>query len=79
MMTPRQTTSDGFELQLGTNHLGHFALTGLMLEALQRSDSARIVTVSSNEHKGGEIDFGDLQMERDYSRRGAYQRSKLAS
>lgn len=79
MMTPRQTTSDGFELQLGTNHLGHFALTGLLVEALGRSDSARIVTVSSNEHKGGRIDFDDLQLERDYSPRGSYQRSKLAN
>jgi NAD(P)-dependent dehydrogenase (short-subunit alcohol dehydrogenase family) len=79
MMTPRRTTTDGFELQLGTNHLGHFALTGLLLDALQRSDSARIVTLSSNEHKGGRIDFDDLQQERTYSPRGAYQRSKLAN
>jgi NAD(P)-dependent dehydrogenase (short-subunit alcohol dehydrogenase family) len=79
MMTPQRTTSDGFELQLGTNHLGHFALTGLLLDALQRSDAARIVTLSSNEHKGGRIDFDDLQQERDYSPRGSYQRSKLAN
>jgi NAD(P)-dependent dehydrogenase (short-subunit alcohol dehydrogenase family) len=79
MMTPRQTTSDGFELQLGTNHLAHFALTGLLLDALERSDSARIVTLSSNEHKGGRIDFDDLQQERSYSPRGSYQRSKLAN
>jgi len=79
MMTPRRTTTDGFELQLGTNHLGHFALTGLLLEALERSDSGRIVTLSSNEHRGGLIDFDDLQQERSYSPRGAYQRSKLAN
>jgi NAD(P)-dependent dehydrogenase (short-subunit alcohol dehydrogenase family) len=79
MMTPRRTTSDGFELQLGTNHLGHFALTGLLLEALERSDSARVVTLSSNEHKGGRIDFDDLQQEHGYSPRGSYQRSKLAN
>jgi len=79
MMTPQRTTSDGFELQLGTNHLGHFALTGLLLDALQRSESARIVTLSSNEHKGGEIDFDDLQLERHYRPRAAYQRSKLAN
>jgi NAD(P)-dependent dehydrogenase (short-subunit alcohol dehydrogenase family) len=79
MMTPRRNTSDGFELQLGTNHLGHFALTGLLLEALERSDAARVVTVSSNEHKGGQLDFDDLQQERDYSPRGSYQRSKLAN
>jgi NAD(P)-dependent dehydrogenase (short-subunit alcohol dehydrogenase family) len=79
MMTPRRTTRDGFELQLGTNHLGHFALTGLLLDALQSSDSGRVVTLSSGEHKGGRIDFDDLQQERDYSPRGSYQRSKLAN
>jgi NAD(P)-dependent dehydrogenase (short-subunit alcohol dehydrogenase family) len=79
MMTPRRETSDGFELQLGTNHLGHFALTGLLLDALQRADAARIVTVSSNEHKAGRIDFDNLQLAHDYSPRGSYQRSKLAN
>ncbi len=79
MMTPRQTTSDGFELQLGTNHLGHFALTGLLLDALRRSDSGRVVTLSSNEHRGGRIDFDDLQLERNYSPRASYRRSKLAN
>ncbi len=79
MMTPRRTTSDGFELQLGTNHLGHFALTGLLLDSLEQADAARVVTVSSNEHKGGKINFDDLQMERDYDPRGSYQRSKLAN
>lgn len=79
MMTPRRTTSDGFELQLGTNHLGHFALTGLLLDALERSESARIVTLSSNEHKAGRIDFDDLQQEHGYTPRGSYRRSKLAN
>jgi len=79
MMTPQQTTSDGFELQFGTNHLGHFALTGLLLEAVQSSDAGRIVTLSSNEHKGGKLDFDDLQKESSYSPRGAYQGSKLAN
>jgi NAD(P)-dependent dehydrogenase (short-subunit alcohol dehydrogenase family) len=79
MMTPRRTTSDGFELQLGTNHLGHFALTGLLLEAVERSDAGRIVTLSSNEHKGGHIDFDNLMLERSYTPRGSYQRSKLAN
>ncbi len=79
MQTPPSKTADGFELQFGTNHLGHFALTGLLLDALQRANSARIVTVSSNEHKGGHLDFDDLQSERDYSPRGAYQQSKLAN
>lgn len=79
MMTPQRGTADGFELQLGTNHLGHFALTGLLMEALQRADASRIVTLSSNEHKGGRIDFDDLQRQHDYSPRGAYQQSKLAN
>jgi NAD(P)-dependent dehydrogenase (short-subunit alcohol dehydrogenase family) len=79
MMTPFGTTSDGFETQFGTNHLGHFALTGLLLEALERAPAGRIVTVSSNEHKGGSIDFDDLQSKNGYSPRGAYQRSKLAN
>ena len=79
MAPPRRETADGFELQLGTNHLGHFALTGRLLDALRRSDSARIVTLSSNEHRGGKIDFDDLQLESGYSPRGSYQRSKLAN
>ena len=79
MMTPQRTTADGFELQFGTNHLGHFALTGLLLDALQKADAARIVTLSSNEHKGGHLDFDDLQSERDYTPRDAYQQSKLAN
>jgi NAD(P)-dependent dehydrogenase (short-subunit alcohol dehydrogenase family) len=79
MMTPQSKTADGFELQFGTNHLGHFALTGLLMGALQKGKSARIVTLSSNEHKGGELDFNDLQHENGYSPRDAYQQSKLAN
>jgi NAD(P)-dependent dehydrogenase (short-subunit alcohol dehydrogenase family) len=79
MMTPPSKTSDGFELQFGTNHLGHFALTGLLLDALARSDSARVVTLSSNEHRSGKIDFDDLQHERSYNPRSVYQSSKLAN
>jgi NAD(P)-dependent dehydrogenase (short-subunit alcohol dehydrogenase family) len=79
MMTPQRTTSDGFELQFGTNHLGHFALTGLLLDSVDRSEAGRIVTLSSNEHKGGKLDFDDLQKERSYHPRGAYQGSKLAN
>jgi NAD(P)-dependent dehydrogenase (short-subunit alcohol dehydrogenase family) len=79
MMTPRRTTTDGFELQLGTNHLGHFALTGLLLDALGQADAARIVTLSSTEHKAGHIDFDDLQQEHDYNPRKSYRRSKLAN
>ncbi|MBJ7330775.1 MAG: SDR family oxidoreductase [Solirubrobacteraceae bacterium] len=78
MMPPRQLTADGFELQIGTNHLGHFALTGLLLQALQAGDAARVVTVSSIEHRPGRIDFDDLQREK-YSPRSAYQQSKLAN
>lgn len=80
MTTPKDTTKDGFELQFGTNHLGHFALTGLLLDALLDVDGARIVTVSSNGHKmGGAIHWDDLQWERSYSRMGAYTQSKLAN
>ncbi len=78
-MTPQRSTADGFELQFGTNHLGHFALTGLLLNALQKADAARVVTVSSNEHKGGHLTFDDLQRKEDYSPRGAYRQSKLAN
>ncbi|MHA7180978.1 oxidoreductase [Arthrobacter sp. MDB2-24] len=79
MATPRSTTADGFELQFGTNHLGHFALTGLLLENLRDAGSARVVTLSSLAHKRGRIDFGDLQSERGYRRWGAYGQSKIAN
>ncbi len=79
MMTPRRETADGFELQLGTNHLGHFALTGLLLDALAAGDASRVVTVSSLEHRPGKIDFDDLPYENSYSPRPAYQRSKFAN
>ncbi len=79
MQTPARRTADGYELQLGTNHLGHFALTGLLLEALGRGSTPRIVTLSSAEHKPGHIHFDDLQLERDYGPRKAYQQSKMAN
>ena len=79
MMTPAQKTTDGYELQLGTNHLGHFALTGLLLEALGKASAPRVVTVSSIEHKPGHIHFDDLQLERGYAPRKAYQQSKMAN
>ena len=79
MMPPRTETADGFELQFGTNHLGHFALTGLLLDALKQGSDARVVTVSSIEHKPGRLHFDDLQSERSYSPRGAYQQSKFAN
>jgi NAD(P)-dependent dehydrogenase (short-subunit alcohol dehydrogenase family) len=75
----RKLTQDGFELQLGTNHLGHFALTGRLLQLLRRAPTPRVVTVSSTAHKGGRIDFDDLQCERSYHPFGAYRQSKLAN
>lgn len=74
----RRLTPDGFELQLGTNHFGHFALTGLLLPALLHPQ-ARIVTVSSNAHRGATMDFGNLQWEHGYRPWPAYRRSKLAN
>ncbi len=80
MFTPRQTTRDGFELQLGTNHLGHFALTGLLLEQMLPVPGSRVVTVSSLAHRiRARINFGDLQGERSYRRVAAYSQSKLAN
>ncbi|MBC7374239.1 MAG: SDR family NAD(P)-dependent oxidoreductase, partial [Frankiales bacterium] len=79
MAPPRSTTADGFELQLGTNHLGHFALTGRLLPLLLAAPSPRVVVVSSGAHKFGKINFEDLQSERSYARWGAYGQSKLAN
>jgi NAD(P)-dependent dehydrogenase (short-subunit alcohol dehydrogenase family) len=79
MVPPYRKTADGFELQLGTNHLGHFALSGLLLERLLATPSARVVTVSSTAHKFGRIDFDDPQSERSYRRWRAYGQSKLAN
>ncbi len=78
MAPPRRTTADGFELQLGTNHLGHFALTARLLDAMEGRADARVVTLSSIAHKTGRIDFEDLQSERRYNRWRAYGQSKLA-
>jgi NAD(P)-dependent dehydrogenase (short-subunit alcohol dehydrogenase family) len=80
MMTPKSTTKDGFELQFGTNHLGHFALTGLLLDRVLAAPGSRIVTVSSVGHRFVRgIRFDDLQWERDYGRIRAYGQSKLAN
>jgi NAD(P)-dependent dehydrogenase (short-subunit alcohol dehydrogenase family) len=79
MAIPYRQTADGFETQFGTNHLGHFALTGLLLEALLTAPAARIVTVSSDAHKLGRMDFANLNWQRSYTRWGAYGRSKLAN
>jgi NAD(P)-dependent dehydrogenase (short-subunit alcohol dehydrogenase family) len=79
MAVPRAATSDGFEMQIGTNHLGHFALTGLLLDWLERSGAGRVVTVASGVHHYGRIDFGDLMGERRYDKWRAYCQSKLAN
>jgi NAD(P)-dependent dehydrogenase (short-subunit alcohol dehydrogenase family) len=80
MYTPKQTTHDGFEMQFGTNHLGHFALTGLLLDLLLPVPDSRVVTVSSVGHRiRAAIHFDDLQWERSYNRVAAYGQSKLAN
>jgi NAD(P)-dependent dehydrogenase (short-subunit alcohol dehydrogenase family) len=80
MFTPKATTNDGFELQFGTNHLGHFALTGLLLDRVLESPGSRIVTVSSTGHRLIDaIRFDDLQWDRGYNRYRAYGQSKLAN
>lgn len=80
MMTPHRTTVDGFELQLGTNHLGHFALVGQLLPLLLATPASRVVTVSSGVHHSGEIVLDDLMFERRrYSPEAAYAQSKLAN
>lgn len=80
MMPPgRHTTADGFELQFGTNHLGHFALTGRLLPLLRKANAPRVVTLSSSAARIGRINFDDLQGERRYRPTGAYGQSKLAN
>jgi NAD(P)-dependent dehydrogenase (short-subunit alcohol dehydrogenase family) len=79
MAVPRQETADGFELQFGTNHLGHFALTGLLLPSMVGRPGTRVVTVSSTAHKPGRIDFDDLMGERSYRKWSAYYQSKLSN
>jgi hypothetical protein len=80
MWTPKQVTKDGFEMQFGTNHLGHFALTGLILDHLLPVGGSRVVTVSSLGHRlRASIHFDDLQWEHRYDRIAAYGQSKLAN
>ncbi len=79
MAPPRRTTVDGFESQLGTNHLGHFALTGRLLPALLAATEPRVVTLSSGVHRIGKINFDDPQGERSYNNWRAYGQSKLAN
>lgn len=79
LLGPARTTADGFELQFGTNMLGHFALTGLLLDTLGRADAARVVNLSSITHKNAHLDFDDLMSRRDFNASRAYGRSKLAT
>ncbi len=79
MAIPRQETADGFEMQLGVNHLGHFALTGLLLDIITNTPGARIHNVTSTANFMGSINFDDLMGEQTYSRWGAYGQSKLAN
>ena len=79
MALPYRKTADGFEMQIGTNHLGHFALTGLLLDRLLETPGARVVNVSSTMHKIGRIDFDDLHGEKRYRKWPAYGQSKLAN
>ena len=79
MAPPRGRTADGFELQFGTNHLGHFALTGLLIGAMEGRTDARVVTLSSTAHRTGRIAFDNLAGDRHYFRWRAYGQSKLAN
>jgi NAD(P)-dependent dehydrogenase (short-subunit alcohol dehydrogenase family) len=79
MATPRGRTADGFELQFGTNHLGHFALTGLLIDAIEGRPDGRVVTLSSTAHRFGAIAFDNLGGEHRYFRWRAYGQSKLAN
>ena len=79
MAIPRRETADGFEMQLGTNHLGHFALTGLLIERLLHTPASRVVNVSSLAHRFGALRFDDIQGKRSYDPWRAYGQSKLAN
>ena len=81
MMTPYFKTKDGFEAQMGTNHLGHFALTGLLLDLIKNTSGSRVVNVSSNGHRFGKMDFDNLLFEngKGYTPTSAYGRSKLSN
>lgn len=79
MMTPKGVTKQGFETQFGTNHLGHFALTLSLLDLMKTEGDVRAVTVSSNLHRSGQINFDDLQGEQSYSPTRAYSQSKIAN
>ena len=79
MAIPRQETVDGFEMQLGVNHLGHFALTGLLLDVIVNTPDSRIHNVTSSANFTGSIHFDDLMLEKDYGRWESYGQSKLAN
>jgi len=79
MALPRRETADGFEMQFGTNHLGHFALTALLLPTLLATPDARVVTTSSGAHKMGRMNFDDLHGKSSYGKWTAYGQSKLAN
>lgn len=79
MAIPRRTTADGFEMQLGINHLGHFALSMRLLPLLERARAPRLVNVASGAHRMGTMRFDDLMSEKSYSAWGAYGQSKLAN
>ena len=79
MAIPRRETADGFEMQFGTNHLGHFALTGALMPTLLQTPGARVVTVSSLMHRVGSMRFDDLHGRRSYDKWRAYNQSKLAN
>lgn len=78
MMTPFSLTEDGFESQFGTNYLGHFQLTGLLLPAMKNVKNSRVVSLSSMAHKPGKIQFDDLNFSKNYNKMKAYSQSKLA-
>ncbi|MBZ0263863.1 SDR family NAD(P)-dependent oxidoreductase [bacterium] len=79
MMPPYSKTADGYELQFGTNHLGHFALTAHLFDLLQKTKGSRVVNVSSMAHNWGKVNFDDLNSEKNYNRQEAYGQSKLAN
>ncbi len=79
MHLPLRQTADGFEMQFGTNHLGHFALTGLLLPVITQTSQARVVTTSSGLHRSGQLNFADLQSRTSYNPQRAYSQSKLAN
>lgn len=79
MVPPLMRTKEGFEIQFGVNHLGHFLLTNLLLPVITKTENSRVVVLSSGAHRSGKIHFNDLSWEKDYSKFAAYSQSKLAN